>query len=280
MKVFLNKKVLLLIIITVLVAVVAVVSVNTSGHPGFVTDAAEAIVRPLKSVASSVARSFESIYGFMYKYDSVVAENAQLKAQINDMHQNYREYIETANENERFKALLELKARNTKPVVDSAAIDSWSSSNWTSSFTINRGADNSDVAAGDSVITETGILVGRVSQVGSDTSVCVSIIDTTFSAGALIGKSGDPAMATGDFTLMRRGLCKLDFLSDDIDVVAGDAIVTSGKGGTFAQGLIIGEVTEVSDYMTGVGRYAAVKPAVDLQTLTYVYVITDFEIVD
>ena len=280
MKVFLNKKVILLIIITVLIAVVAIVSVNTSGRPGFVTDAAEAVAGPLKSVVSAVARSFESIYGYMYKYDSVVKENEQLKAQINEMRQDYREYIETANENDRLKSILELKARNTKPIVDTAVIDSWSASNWSSSFTINRGAANSEVAVGDSVITETGILVGRISQVGTDTSVCVSIIDTTFSAGALIGKSGDPAMVTGDFSLMRQGLCKLDFLSDDIDVVAGDAIVTSGKGGTFAQGLIIGEVTEVGDYLTGVGRYAAIKPAVDLQTLTYVYVVTDFEIVN
>ena len=280
MKVFLNKKVILLLIIAVLIAVVAVVSVNTTGRPGFITDAAEAVVRPLKSVATAVARSFESIYGYMYKYDSVVKENETLKAQINDMRQDYREYIETANENERFKSLLELKARDTKPVVDTAAIISWGGSNWSSTFTINRGADNSEVAVGDSVITETGILVGRVSQVSSDTSVCVSIIDTTFSAGALIGKSGEPAMATGDFNMMRKGLCKLDFLSDDIDVVAGDAIVTSGKGGAFAQGLIIGEVTEVSDYITGVGRYATVKPAVDLQTLTYIYIITDFEIVE
>ena len=280
MKVFLNKKVILLIIITVAIAVVAIVSVNTVGRPGFITDAAEAVVRPLKGVASSVARSFESIYGSMYKYDSVLQENERLKAQINEMRQDYREYIETANENDRLKALLELKARDTNPVLDSAVIISPGASNWSSTFTINRGADNSEVAAGDSVITETGILVGRISQVGSETSVCVSIIDTTFSAGALIGKSGDPAMATGDFTLMRRGLCKLDFLSDDIDVVAGDAIVTSGKGGTFAPGLIIGEVTEVLDHLTGVGRYAAVKPSVDLETLMYVYVITDFEIVD
>ena len=44
---------------------------------------------------------------------------------------------------------------------------SWNASNWSSSFTISKGSDNG-LEVGDSVITEYGVLVGTISELGSN----------------------------------------------------------------------------------------------------------------
>jgi rod shape-determining protein MreC len=240
------------------------------------SSAASVFLKPVRSAASSVARTFESIYGYMYEYDEVVAENETLKAQIADLRQEYREYTEVSAENDRLRELLRLAPRHTDSRYETATILSWGASNWASTFTISKGSSNSEVAAGDAVITETGVLIGRVTEVGLTTSVAISVIDTTFSAGALAGSRGEDGIAVGDFSLMRAGLLKLDYLPGDTAILAGDAVVTSGKGGMFPQGLVIGSVAAVRSGETGIGLYATVVPAAELRDVTYVYVITEF----
>jgi len=57
----------------------------------------------------------------------------------------------------------------------------------------------------------------------------------------------------------------------------GDIVVTSGVAGVFPVGLVVGEVVDIHQHSTGIGRYATVKPMIDIDTITYVFVITDFE---
>jgi rod shape-determining protein MreC len=277
-KTLLNKRNVAIIAAALIIAIIALVSVNTRGTSGAVTGLAELVSVPLKRAAESIARSFESLYGYIYEYENLVSENAALKAQIADFRQDYREYTEMSAENARLYELLDFKARNSDHVYDHAVIITWGASNWESSFTLNRGSANSDVAVGDSVITETGVLVGRVTEVGTITSSAVSVIDTTFSAGVLVGENGEQSVASGDFALMRDGTLRLDFLPEGDSVLSGDTVVTSGKGGVFPEGLVIGEVADVMINDTGIGYRGVVKPTAELNNVTYVYVITDFEI--
>ena len=56
----------------------------------------------------------------------------------------------------------------------------------------------------------------------------------------------------------------------------GNIIVTSGVGGVFPKGLLIGEVLEVSPSSDGLSYYAVVQPFVDVRSVTSVFVITSF----
>jgi rod shape-determining protein MreC len=159
---------------------------------------------------------------------------------------------------------------------DTASVIGSSGSNWSSSFTLNKGSVNSDIAIGDAVITEKGVLVGRVTMVDVTSSTAVSLIDTTFSAGALIGENGESGIATGDFELMRSGMLKLEYLPDDTAALAGDAVVTGGKNDILPEGLVIGTVRRVARNTTGVGMYAEIEPGADLTHLSNVFIITEF----
>jgi len=277
MKSFFTKQNIAIVLAAVLIAVVAFVSTGTGRGDGAITEWGARATRPLKSASSAIARTFETIYGYMYEYEKVVAENEALKQTIADYRQDYREYTEVSEENARLRALLGFVARHDDYTIEQATINMWGASNWSSTFTVSRGSSNSDIKVGDAVITETGVLVGRITKVGATESIGVSIIDTTFSSGALIGESGADGVATGDFRYMREGLLKLEYLTDDTTVLAGDTVVTSGKGGMFPEGLVIGTVQGVMKNSAGIGMYGIIVPESSPGSASFVYIVTDFE---
>ena len=279
MKMLVNKKAIIITAVAVLIAFSSIVSVNVWGGSGPVTIVANNFSRPLRALASTVANVFESIYSSIYRYDNLMADYEKALMSISVLEAAYRESKEIAEENERLRALFNFRERNTGyEHIDARVVDR-SSSNWSSSFTINIGYANSDVRRGNGVVTEYGMLIGQVSEVGATESIVVTILDTTFSAGAFIGEGGN-ATVKGDFTLMSSGLLMLDHIEENFIVLPGDSVVTSGVGNVFPVGLIIGEVVEVYPYNTGIGRYATVKPMRDVTTIMYVFIITGFEITE
>jgi len=163
-----------------------------------------------------------------------------------------------------------------------ATITGWNSDNWSSSFTINRGYMNSDIAPGNGVATEYGVLIGQVVEVEATESTVITVLDTTFSAAVFVGgdtegTSDGTATAKGDFTFMRSGLLILDFIDDDLIVLTGSTVVTSGHGAFFPPGLTVGDVVDVDTHSSGIGRYATIRPLWNRDTLQTVFVIYDFE---
>jgi rod shape-determining protein MreC len=132
------------------------------------------------------------------------------------------------------------------------------------------------------VTTEYGVLLGQVSEVGATESTVITILDTTFSAAAFVGGDNiDDAEGTvtvrGDFTQMRNGLLTLDYIDDELTVNPGAEVYTSGAGAVFPAGLMVGNVVRVYDHASGIGRYATVRPARDIERLENMFVIIEFE---
>ena len=279
MNVLFTKKTMIISAIAIVLSIITLVSVNVYGSSGPVTGLANAVSRPLKVIVSTVARAFESIYGSIYRYEQLVLDYEKRMMELQQLRDNYSDAEELARENAYFRELMGFRERHPGHRLEEAAVMNWTSSNWSSSFTIRRGSSNSAISVGNSVITQYGVLVGIVTDVGFTSSTVVSVLDTTFSAAAYVGEGGDSATATGDFSLMHQGLLKLDHIDDDIPVMRGNMIVTAG-GGVFPPGLVIGEVEEVFNHPTGIGRYATIRPVITLDTITMVFVIIDYEIID
>lgn len=280
MKALFTRKTVVIAAVAVLIAIVTFISVNVFGTGGPVTGLANAVSRPLKSWASSIARSFESIYGSIYRYENLKADYEKAIEKIAKLEDTSREAAHLEEELAYLRALHNFGERNSGHVYELAQVISPGASNWSSSFTINKGSDNSSISRDNCVISEYGILIGKVTDVGANSSTFISVLDTTFSAGVLIGESGGAASVRGDFSLMNLGLLKLDHISGEQPVLPGDTIVTSGISGAFPAGLVIGEVAEVFNHSTGIGQYATVRPYLTLETISVVAVITEFEIAE
>ena len=279
MKALFTRQSIIIASAAVLIAVITIVSVNVFSSPGPVTGLANAISSPVRALASSVTSTFERIYASIYRYDNLMAEYERVVMENTQLRQNTREATLIADENAQLRAMLGFRERHADfEKSELAVVRGGSGSNWSSSFTVNRGHANSEIQRGDAVITEYGVLIGQVTDVGATISTVVTVLDTTFSAGAYIGEGDAAATVKGDFNLMRVGLIMLDHFDDDLVIIPGDSIVTSGAGGVFPAGLIVGEVVEVHSHSTGVGRYATVRPLRGIDALSIVFIITGFEV--
>ncbi len=266
----------------VLLVVVLGVLVGTgirSGLAGPLAEGTGALKMPVQKAATSLIDWMESLYGYIYQYDRLVEENNSLRGQIAELQQRARDYEEVAAENERLRELQNLRDKHEDFVYESAKIVSWDSSNYASAFTIAKGS-NEGLELGDSVVTEYGALVGQVTELGESWATVRTLIDVNTNVGALIGDTGASGMVVGEFTLMQQGLTRVTYLSSGSQIFKGDELLTSGAGGSFPPGLVIGEITIIMSEAGGQTTYGIVEPACDLDTLAQVFIIKDYEIVE
>lgn len=263
------------------IAIVVIISLVGSymrgGVAGFFSNGAGAMTSPVKNAATAVVGWFEDLYGYIYEYDRLVEENNSLRADIAQLQESAREYGEAIEENEALRELLNLKERRADFEVETAKIISWDSSNYTSAFTIGKGAD-SGLEVGDCVITEYGALVGQIIELGDAWATVRTVIDVNTDVGALVGDNRYACVVSGEFSVMQKGQTRVTYLTSGASIFEGDEVLTSGKGGLFPSGLIIGSVTAVMTEAGGQTTYGIVEPSCNLSTLSQVYIITDFDV--
>ena len=277
---FLRKKGVRLAIAVVLVALIVIVGSHLGGgKAGFFGNIAEGIGTPVRKAATSMAEWLESIYGYIYKYDQLVEDNASLRAQLAEAQEQARLGQEAIEENENLRELLNFAKKNSDFEFESVRIVSWSASNWASVFTISKGSD-AGLEVGDCVVTEYGALVGQIIELGTNWANVRTVIDIDMSVGVLVGEAGNAAMVIGDYALMHEGKVKLTYLTEGTLPLDGDVVLTSGKGGIFPQGLVVGTIYSVNTEAGGQTPYAVIEPSCDLNSLSQVFVIKSFSITE
>ena len=75
---------------------------------------------------------------------------------------------------------------------------------------------------------------------------------------------------------MLDGLVRLSYIPEQAKLVTGDQVTTSGLGGVYPPGLVVGSVRTLYVEEDGVSRYAQVEPSADIAGVQYVYVIVDY----
>ena len=115
-------------------------SAARNGRIGFLQNMTGVLESPVKKVLSSTVNWFNTIYGYLFDYDSLLAENESLRSQLADAQKSARDGIAASEENARLRKLLELRDAHNDYVMESSKIVLWSSSNWSSSFTISKGS--------------------------------------------------------------------------------------------------------------------------------------------
>lgn len=280
MKDYLKKNGIRIGIIVIAAAlIIGLGSAARGGKISFAHNLTGTVKSPVQKVVSSVVNWFEGIYGQIYEYDSLVAENESLRSQLAEAQQSARDGIEASEENVRLRQLMNLSEKHSDFVFEPSKIVLWSSSNWASAFTISKGS-SSGIELGDPVVTEYGALVGQITELGTNWATVSTLIDVEMSVGALVGDTGSSGMIMGDFTLMKNKTAKLTFLADGAQIFVGDIVLTSGSGGAFPQGMVIGTVTKVQTEAGGQIEYGIVEPQCDLDSLVQVFVIKDFTVME
>lgn len=143
---------------------------------------------------------------------------------------------------------------------------------WWQSIRINCGFRDG-VKIGQAVMTADG-LVGRVESVTSRSADILLITDPACKVSARISRTGTFGILEGDgASILGSPLCKLSFLDKNVSIIPGDEVVSSGLGGVFPKGVVIGRVEKVFRDSMGLYQYAYVVPESELNKLSFLFVI-------
>jgi len=259
------------VVITVLLAVLS--SLTGLRLPEM---AVKGILTPIRSGASKLTEQVSRFYNYMFEYEAMEAENQELKKQIASIEEDARNVDAVSRENERLRALLNLKTANPDYTLVDSYIISRSSQNWTSTITVNRGSA-AGIQEGMCAITANGELVGLVSEVGVNYAVIKTVLDSSLEIAATMSASGYNGMVQGAYSSGLEGLLRMDYLPSSSVIRNHDQVVTSGST-VYPRGLIIGNVVDAGFDDTGVAKYAILKPSVELGSQEQLFIITAYEV--
>lgn len=270
---FQNNGGLLLVAAALLAAVLAIGAQILGFDP--LTSALEVLATPFRAASAAVANWSQAQYDRALRYDELAADNEALRQRVAQLEKDAIAGQDAQRENERLRDLLGLHETRPELQYRDAAVVRRASSNWTSDFTIDCGTAGG-VENGDCVIDQYGYLLGVVTEASPNSARVTTVLDPTLELGGRVARTDENAILEGDFTLMQQGLVRLSFLPEAAKLVTGDQVTTSGLGGAYPPGLVVGTVRTLCVEEDGVSRYAQVEPAADIAGVQYVYVIVDY----
>ena len=271
MKQFLKTRGVVIGVITAAIVLISLLSLLTAGRVGFLQNGIQAVMRPVETGIRGIVRTLERTYDYMHNFDLLEERYYALRNQVADYQRQAREAEDIREENVRLREFIGLIDRMQPLRYVDAYVLSWDPSNWTSAFTIDRGADF-HIAVGDAVITERQELVGLVSEVGDSWATVQTILDPAVQLGGLMG-TGVSAVVEGHFALMQSNQLRLSLIPGGETPLLNDTIITSGYGGRIPQGLTIGQITEVYLEDHGASYFAVIDPTANLDRLIQIFIV-------
>ena len=268
-----STKLRIIIVLAVLITAALAVAAGVTNQtlPGTVV---QTVLTPFKAAFNALTKQAEQYYSYMFRYEALAAENEQLKADIAQMEDVARQADATARENERLRALLDFKTTHEDYVLVDSYIIGWSSSDFSNTFTINRGTDagiNINMVA----ITANGEVVGLVTEAGPNYAVVKTVLDSTLEISATIASSGYNGMVSGGDIKGQETLLQMNYLPSSSIIRNKDQVVTSGST-VYPRGLILGYVVDAGFEETGVAKYALLQAAADISSLEQVFILTQY----
>ena len=273
MRHFFTSRIRIVLVIAVLLAVVLAVVSSLTGMK-FPQVMVQGVLTPFRAGVSKLTEKSQQVYDYIFGYEALLAENQALKEQLAAIEDEARDAYAIKQENERLRAALDLVDANEDYKLVDAYIISTSSTDWSNTFTINRGS-NIGIQEGMCAITAYGELVGLVSEVGVNYSVVKSVLDSSLEISATIAASGHSGMVQGGYASGLDGLLRMNYLPSSATIRNHDQVVTTGST-VYPRNLVLGHVVDAGFDDTGVAKYALLQPAADVRSLEQVFIVTAY----
>ena len=275
MKDFIKGKVFKVIIAVVAVLIgIMIYQAASGGFASFPEAVIGTVVTPIVKVSSGISDKVAGFFNMLLTAKDTENENKELKSELSQAYDKLSDYEKYKNENEQLKEMLGIKEENPDYEMEAATVIGRDSASAFGKFTVNKGSLNS-VELNDPVITDEG-LVGIITHVGPTYSVVTTILDPDINVGIYNSRTQETGVVSGSAELSDKGKTKLRLLPRDTSLLSGDIIETSGIGGMFPSGILLGTVDLIGAENSGVSMYAEIRPLVDVTEVTNVVIITDF----
>jgi len=269
---FLRKYKTAIFIVTLLIMALIMFSFNLKyGADGsFFKRIVLETVAPVQKVLSASVTDIKDAWLRYVLLVGIEEENKNLKNKINEFKSTLILYQEGYLEAQRLRKLLSLTDDYDYHFI-SARVIGREQAALSKTILINKGAVHG-LKTGMPVIAPPG-LIGRLIDVSWHASKVLLFIDENSNVGAIVQRTRTQGIISGAGP---RGLI-LKYISKTQDVKEGDVIVSSGMGGVFPKGLLIGQVSHVDRQDASLFLKINVAPFVDFSKLEEILILASEE---
>ncbi|MFI3173612.1 MAG: rod shape-determining protein MreC [Bacillota bacterium] len=229
------------------------------------------VVTPFQELITGVETWLISTVDSYRSREVIVAENEALKLEIEKLQLDNQRLSKYEEESSLLSEILGITEKYPEYSQIGARVIAKNPDIWYYTFTLDCGTE--DDVHGDMVLIGAGGLVGKITESGTTHSVGQAIIDSRSSVSAMSARTKDLGIVKGDYALMEKGLCKMEYIDPDSQIVVGDEIVTSHLSEIYPEGVPIGTIAEIELDTNGLTKYAIIKPYVDFKHLNTVSII-------
>lgn len=259
-----------LIITSVLLCLLALhITSRTTKGVGGTTITARIVSAVTSPIQAGITFTVEEIGTIWISYIYLVGvnkENKILQTDIARLKEENNQLKETLLLNERLTGLLSFK-QEIAAASNAANVIGIESAGWVRTITINKGASDG-IRRDSAVITPLGI-AGRIIEVQPNVSKALLVTDPRCAIDVIIQRNRVKGIVEGTGA----DRLSLKYVRHEDDIQIGDVLISSGLGGIFPKGMVVGFVVRVEKGDDNFFLSIDVKPGADLRKLEEVLVI-------
>jgi rod shape-determining protein MreC len=234
-------------------------------------DATLSVAAPIESGLRDATQPFADFISHLTDINRLSDDNQSLKEENERLLAELARLHEVEIRNQELEQLLNLRGQRAGEALLASSVFAREPNNLQDLVAIDRGASDG-VAEGMVVLTQQGSLVGSVTRVLDHSAWVTLITDQTSAVSAVIQASRVQGVVAGSTD----GNLTMEFVEGTADVNAGDLVLTSGIGGSYPPGEVIGKVTNVERTAQELFQSVRVEPLAALERLEGVLVLTSF----
>lgn len=258
------------ITIVILVLLIFLTNVKTD-KLSFLESAVNSIVTPIQRVFTDLKNKIQGNSAYFTDIETLEQENAELKEQNSELETKVRELESIKADNATLQEYMNLTQKYADYATIPAYVINKDVSNYSSDLIINVGTDDG-VDVNMTVIADKG-LVGHIISVTKNTAKVQVIVDSASTVSCNISTTEESIICKG--TIENNQILRASYIPTEAELIQGDSVYTSGLGGIYRKGILIGTIKEIITTSNSIDRYAKIEPAVDFSTVNSVLVINN-----
>lgn len=266
-------KLFVVLLCAIFIGTVIAVATDNSVSPA--TGIIGTVFSPVQNLTSKVSEKMGWLRASFASAGAYKNENDRLKEKIAEYENQLADYNEIKSKISSYEKMLEVKEDNPDFKLCEGTIIGTDNADVFSSLIINRGKGDG-VKVNDPVVSG-NYLVGVVKKVNESYCVVETLLNPGVNISAVESSSREQSYVTSTVEQSEKGRCVFVGLERSTAVSPGGLVLTSGIGGIYPKGLIIGTVSQVLDSDYSFSSYAVIIPGADLQNLEDVFIITSFK---
>ncbi|NLM52017.1 MAG: rod shape-determining protein MreC [Firmicutes bacterium] len=266
-------------ILLLVLAVLLVLAASTAHRQGvsFPEEVLQVIVAPVQGAFQRLTVTVKEFAATLKNFRQLKQENEELRQKLAEAITLEARLNELRKENARLRRMLELKEATTYDLI-AAEVIARDPARWFDTVTINKGSIHG-VREKMAVITTDG-LIGNILAVTPTTAQVLLLTDSRrgVAVAAMVQRSREPGeVGVVENDPGKPGLLRIKDLPREANILPGDTIISSGLGGVFPKGFVIGYVLETGVDELGLTQYATLQPAANFNRLEEVFVVVPQE---